>query len=423
MSLASESSETQSELVEASGSWTFRPSKNVRRVGQATGRILHDPAFWITIAGLATVIGVGCLPRAQPYRRLLISLLGLMALAELGWHGFAVVRVAPLESFFKPDPACEALLLMDPNRARGQPLRVRARDTFFLDLQAALYEIEKTNINDVFQLARAASLFETLYPVATRTTQAPETPMSLAVDDDRRQIRQGVFDRMAVSYLVSDRVEPDPDWPIAAIGNRHGGTFVIQRNPSALPRAYVVPRAEIVSDDAAMILSRFRSSDPRVSVLMNHDPLERFADVQRQPFTPVHWNSLDPDRPVLEVTTEAPGLLVMTDTWMPGWNAQVDDQRVRIRRGNFSQRVIPLEKAGRHTIVLTYNPPGFGLGCAVTVVSAFIWASVCGLLVWRRSSPRSTGDHSVSSAGRKMIRRSGGPSMRDRTSESVISSS
>ena len=122
--------------------------------------------------------------------------------------------------------------------------------------------------------------------------------MSVAVDDDRRRIRQGVFDRSGVSYLVSDRVEADPAWPVVFTGRFHEKAFVIQQNPTALPRAYVVPRAEVVEDDdSATVLSQFRSSDPRTSVLMNHDPLAGLPTERRQSFTPAHWISQDPDRP------------------------------------------------------------------------------------------------------------------------------
>ena len=84
-------------------------------------------------------------------------------------------------------------------------------------------------------------------------------------------------------------------------------------------------RAEVVEDDdSATVLSQFRSSDPRTSVLMTHDPLAGLPLERRQSFTPAHWISQDPDRPVLEVATEAPGLLVVADTWMPGWSARVE---------------------------------------------------------------------------------------------------
>jgi hypothetical protein len=97
VSLASESIDTPADAFEWPGTWALRPSKNVWRVGQATERILLDPVFWTTLGGLATIIGIGCLSRAGPYRRSLISLLVLVAIAELVWHGFELVRVTAVE--------------------------------------------------------------------------------------------------------------------------------------------------------------------------------------------------------------------------------------------------------------------------------------------------------------------------------------
>ena len=101
------------------------------------------------------------------------------------------------------------------------------------------------------------------------------------------------------------------------------------------------------------------------AVLMDIDPLRNVAAGLRQPFTPAEWATDDPDRPVLCVTTAAPGLLVVADTWMPGWSALVDGLPVPVLRGNHSQRVIPLVNPGRHTIALRLRPPGFVLGCAL----------------------------------------------------------
>jgi hypothetical protein len=277
--------------------------------------------------------------------------------------------------------------LTNPWWSVGDPLRIRARDSFFLDLQAIRYGIDKTNINDVFQLQHAASLYETLYPVATRSQPPIETPMSLAVEDYRRQVRQGVFNRMSVSALVSDRIEPDPSWPVLAQGRAGGSDYVIQQNPAAVPRAYVVPRAEVIADEPAMILSRFRSSDPRSAVLMSHDPLAGLPADCRQSFIPVSWLSHDPDRPVLEVCTEAPGLLVVADTWLPGWSAMVDGRPAPIFRGNQAQRVIPLEQPGRHTVILRYSPPGLPLGGFISAMSGLVWTVVCVLIIRNNRRP------------------------------------
>ncbi len=160
--------------------------------------------------------------------------------------------------------------------------------------------------------------------------------MQTAVDDYNREVRQAVFDRLSVSYLVSDRFEADPGWPVVAQGVSAQSSWVIQRNPSALPRAYVVPTATISGEKARLTLPRFREVDPRATVFMNTDPLRDVPDESRQPFTPAEWSSVNPDHPVLKVTTQAPGLLVITDTWMPGWTADVDGEPTPILEGNLA---------------------------------------------------------------------------------------
>jgi len=87
---------------------------------------------------------------------------------------------------------------------------------------------------------------------------------------------------------------------------------------------------------------------------------------------------------MLEVRTEAPGLLVMADTWLPGWSALVDGRPAPIFLGNQAQRVIPLEQPGRHTIILQYSPPGLPLGGFITATSGLVWALV-GSLVFKKN--------------------------------------
>ncbi len=371
---------------EPASSRTARHLEELGRAACASERVLHAPSLWITMAALFLPFAAGCLSVPIRRRRRLGELVGLFALLELAWHGFSLIQVTPQQTFFRPDAISERLLESNRDRPGAEPIRVRARDAVFLDLQAVRYGIEKTNINDVFQLWHAAALYETLYPVAARTTSCPETPMSVAVKDYQQWVRQGVFDRLAVSWLVSDRCEPDPPWPVETSGVLDGRRFVIQRNPTAMPRAYVVPRALVVDDDPALVLSRFRSIDPRTAVIMAFDPLKNVSTDQRCPMTPARWLSRDPDRPVLEVTTVAPGLLVVADTWMSGWRATVDGKLAPIYCGNIAQRVIPLEEPGRHRIVLEYHPPGWNLGCLVTAVSASCWIAVCALAVrYRRA--------------------------------------
>ena len=190
---------------------------------------------------------------------------------------------------------------------------------------------------------------------------------------------------MSVALLVSDRVETDPAWPVAAEGTWNGSRFVIQRNATAMPRAYVVPGATVLPDQPAVVLSALAGLDPRESVVMTADPLAGLPTGPRQPFIAAEWLATDPDRPCVAVTTEAPGLLVMAETWMPGWSATLDGRPVPLLRGNHAQRVVPLREPGRHVIALRYDPPGLWAGCGLSIASGLAWAWLAVGAVRRRA--------------------------------------
>lgn len=377
------------------------------RTGAAVTRVVCDGCFWLTLGVMTAVILRERIARGPQVRRRAATGMGLLALGELGWYGFTLLQVAPAGRFLGDDPVGSALIRLDPDSHRIGRIRIKARDAFYGDLPAAVLGIEKTNITDVFQLGHAARLYEVLYPVASFQRRWRDDPMQSAVDDFRRQVRQAVFDRLSVRYLVSDRFEADPGWPVVARGSAGVRSWVIQRNPSALPRAYVVPSATVRGERARLTLPRFREVDPRETVFMNVDPFGLLPGEARQPFTPAEWVSVDPDHPALAVTTDSPGLLVITDTWMPGWTARVDGEPAPILEGNLAQRVIPLPRPGRHMISLDYSTPGLKAGGALTVLSVMAWGCMCGFrggrkLLVRESRAQRAGLHlSLAQKGRR----------------------
>ncbi len=328
------------------------------RAAEAVKCVLRDSCFWLSLGTMTAIILIASLPTARRLRRHAAGGLGLLALCELGWYGFSLIQVAPPERFLGNDSIGTALIRLDHEANGSGRIRIKARDSFYGDLPAAVLGIEKTNITDVYQLDHAARLYQLLYPVASFERRRLENPMQEVVDDYRRQVRQAVFDRLSVGYLVSNRFESNPGWPRVAQGVSGNSPWVIQRNLSALPRAYVVPTATISTEKPSLALARFRETDPRQTVFMSSNPLYGVPTNFRQSFIAADWASVDPDHPVLTVTTGAPGLLVITDTWMPGWTAHVDGVLTPIFEGNLAQRVIPITRAGGHIISLNYRAPG-----------------------------------------------------------------
>lgn len=92
-----------------------------------------------------------------------------------------------------------------------------------------------------------------------------------------------------------------------------------------------------------------------------------------------------PTRIELEVVSSDSGMVVISDTYFPGWVARVDGELTKIYRTNYALRGIPVS-GGKHSIQLTYEPISFRISVAGTVSG--IGLSVVVVLFLLRQNPR-----------------------------------
>ena len=90
------------------------------------------------------------------------------------------------------------------------------------------------------------------------------------------------------------------------------------------------------------------------------------------------------DRVGVEAELPRPGILVLSEAWLPGWVASVDGARAEILRANYVLRGIELSE-GRHHVCFDYRPVSVALGAALSLLGLLIVA----LLLWidRRRAP------------------------------------
>ena len=69
--------------------------------------------------------------------------------------------------------------------------------------------------------------------------------------------------------------------------------------------------------------------------------------------------SYQPEQIELDVTLDAPGVLVLADTWYPGWQATVDGVPAALLRANYLFRAVLLP-AGQHRVQFDYRPADAG---------------------------------------------------------------
>lgn len=181
-----------------------------------------------------------------------------------------------------------------------------------------------------------------------------------------------------VKYLLSA-------WPfrgpaLQALG-RHGDVH-LYRNPLVLPRAYLVGSYRIVPSAAeALEWLRDPSFDPSREALVARDPAIPVAPGSRTPGT-CRVERYASNEVVVRVEAERPALLVLADTFYPGWRAAVDGREVEVLRANVCQRAVAVP-AGEHVVRFHFDSPTVAAGAWVSFISLLLVAAA-----WRLGRPR-----------------------------------
>lgn len=185
------------------------------------------------------------------------------------------------------------------------------------------------------------------------------------VDPEIALRRQRLWDLLSVGYLLYKQDEV----PVFLKPVWQEGPWVLIKNTSVLPRAYLVGNYQVIRQ-ASMLLSRLFAADfnPQREVLLEEDPgLTLAADTKGT----VEVASYKEQNVLLKVNAASPTLLVLTDASYPGWKATVDDRATRIYRANYALRAVVVP-AGEHEVRYIYDPLSLKLGIGISIASAVL---------------------------------------------------
>src|SRR5581483_5686253 len=154
--------------------------------------------------------------------------------------------------------------------------------------------------------------------------------------------------------------------PIATLPD---GDAVFYRPP--MPRFALHHHVTVAADEAAsfaMVLDR--GFDPRATVVLEPDPHGAVPPVGApsggEP--PVEVVAEGAERLRLRAAPRSAAVLVVADTWFPGWTARVDGVPAPILRADYALRALPLA-AGVHDVELLYRPRSFTGGLALSAAA------------------------------------------------------
>jgi Bacterial membrane protein YfhO len=207
--------------------------------------------------------------------------------------------------------------------------------------------------------------------------------------------------RGSASFLFqSDQVYPDGSRFVGARGTEEAMNWIDTRDFRVIRNRVEYPRAWIVHEARATIRDNETSMDSwskaRQEILyagdpMWHDPTlgvydprtiawvgkDDFDEMRRHlsnrktsPSETAKVIYPNPQKAVLEVRLDSPGLVILADIYYPGWVLAIDGKPAPIYRVNGAMRgaVVP---SGVHQLVYTYAPEVFRVGRLVSIVGLF----------------------------------------------------
>ncbi|HET9101947.1 MAG TPA: YfhO family protein [Solirubrobacteraceae bacterium] len=147
-----------------------------------------------------------------------------------------------------------------------------------------------------------------------------------------------------------------------------GPDAVVYRNANALPRVFMVDHQQTVPGDAAALRAVTAPGFDGRGVAVDESPLAGLPQAVHAPApsgASARLTGYSGQRAVIRAHATRRSLLVLTDSWYPGWSATVDGRAVPIHRVDSVLRGVALG-AGEHTVVFAYAPASWTAGLIIT---------------------------------------------------------
>jgi hypothetical protein len=230
-----------------------------------------------------------------------------------------------------------------------------------------------------------------LPPVWGLASARGETPIisrRLLAYTDHARVGGGRFEIESVSHLVTGRRIVSFASALALGEPIVAGAATVRRNMRSQPRARLVGRPYYANDEAGAIRALDTLGPEIRNRLVVEDPdrplatdalVEGQATITRD----------EPERVMIDTSSDRPAYLVLADTYDPGWQATLDGRPAPIRPAWVAFRAV-FVPAGTHVVVFTYRPAGFATGLAISLGSIVV---ACVLLLSRCGFPAARPAH------------------------------
>jgi len=338
--------------------WASRQRDNA--VSESALREVVGPhvIFIMTSTALAIVLSV-LLARRSRFDQWLAGVLVLVVFAQSGLLLRDNTPTVDARYFY---PMAPALAAVAERVGNGQTLFLA--DAALPANANLVYRLRSPASYDAIAVYSYANLYSGLLHGSLERSEAhPQTVRELQA--------------MGIQYVVS--AEPTPLDGLEQTWTN--GNVRLFRVPDSLPRYFSPGHSRTVAtDQEALRLLRdpdFDLRDAAVLIGAGGD-----SPMQGPGVGTVEVLDEQPTRIHLSVQRDTPGWLVALQTHYPGWTATVNGQTRGIVATNLAYTGVALD-AGKSDVRLTYDPPSFRIGLAITTAAAMVLVAITGVCVWQ----------------------------------------
>ncbi len=346
------------------------------------------------LAGVVAVLGllIVAQPRGRAIRRLVPSVLILTIFVDLLGAGRFNIEHGPFGGFHKVDLATYytpngAAAFLQTQAANGQPTRFFGYDPgihpgddtpqlyryFFADPRSTALLLNNRGtvlgLEDIqgynpiqpqryVELIRAINGFTQEYHEANVYPAGLDSPL---------------LNLLNARYILVPSVIPPGRADLERLVGQYPTVYAdaqvrVLENRDALPRAWIVHEARQVATGEALSLLASGAVDPRRVALLEQTPPPDVAPPSNPALEEATVTHQEPDKLRVTVRTDAAGLLVLSETVDPAWQAEVDGTPAPILTADHLLRAVPVP-AGEHTVELRYESTTLKVGTAISLLA------------------------------------------------------
>ncbi len=157
----------------------------------------------------------------------------------------------------------------------------------------------------------------------------------------------------------------------------------VLQNPDQTQEAWIptrIDRLDVKANDQARLTKALRTDPYKTAWIEDSSSTNQLPENPNAKIISAHYEA---DSAVLEIETDKPALLVLSENYYPGWQAQIDSAPTQIIPADINLRSVIIP-AGKHSVAFFFKPRTLRQGMYITGFFLGLIAFLCGIRVMRK---------------------------------------